>query len=314
MNLCPTTHGNTLDQRLAIDNKASAIMVVLCLIWSFQQIALKVVAADITPIMQIALRSSGAAVLVAALMRWRGERYDWSAWRAGVVVATLFALEFVLVGEALVHTSASHAIVFLYTAPIFAALGLHWKLPAERLSKLQWAGITLAFAGVATAFFGKENTGGAVGTTLFGDFLALLSAICWGATTVAIRTTRLSQTLPTQTLLYQLVGASLILLGVAAATDTTAVHLTPTVVASLLFQTVVVSFISFLTWFWLLRNYLASRLGVFSFMTPVFGVALGVLVLDEPIETQFVIGTGMVLCGIFIVSAQSALTGMWSKS
>jgi drug/metabolite transporter (DMT)-like permease len=91
------------------------------------------------------------------------------------------------------------------------------------------------------------------------------------------------------------------------------VHLTTTVAASLVFQTVVVSFISFLTWFWLLRNYLASRLGVFSFMTPVFGVVLGVLLLNEPIEARFVIGTGMVLCGIFIVSAQSVLVGMWSR-
>lgn len=302
-----------MDQRLAIDKKASTIMAVLCLIWSFQQIALKVVAADITPIMQIALRSSGAALLVAALMRWRGERFDWTAWRAGAVVATLFAVEFLLVGEALMHTSASHAIVFLYTAPIFAALGLHWKVPAERLSKLQWVGIALAFAGVAIAFFGKDSKVSGVSTTLYGDFLALLSAMSWGATTVAIRTTRLSQTLPTQTLLYQLVGASLILLGVAASTGTMTVHLTTTVAASLLFQTVVVSFISFLTWFWLLRNYLASRLGVFSFMTPVFGVVLGVLLLDEPIEARFVVGTGMVLFGIFIVSAQSALAGMWSK-
>lgn len=302
-----------MDQRLAIDNKASSIMVVLCLIWSFQQIALKAVSADITPILQIALRSTGAALLVAALMRWRAERFDWSAWRAGAVVATLFALEFILVGEALLHTSASHAVVFLYTAPIFAALGLHWKLPAERLSKLQWAGIALAFAGVATAFFGKDGGNNPAHVTLWGDFLALLSAMSWGATTVAIRTTRLSQTSPTQTLLYQLVGASVILLAVAAASGTLRVQFTPAVVASLLFQTIVVSFISFLTWFWLLRNYLASRLGVFSFMTPVFGVVLGAVLLHEPLEPRFVLGASMVLCGIVIVSAHALLTGLWPK-
>jgi 2-polyprenyl-6-methoxyphenol hydroxylase-like FAD-dependent oxidoreductase len=50
-----------VDHRQPIDNKASATMILLCLIWSFQQIALKAVAADITPIMQIALRSTGAA-------------------------------------------------------------------------------------------------------------------------------------------------------------------------------------------------------------------------------------------------------------
>jgi len=291
-------------------------MLLLCLIWSFQQIALKAVAADITPTMQIALRSAGAAVLVAALMRWRGERMDWTAWRPGAVVALLFALEFIFVGESLQRTSASHTVVFLYTAPLFAALGLHWKLPAERLTWLQWSGITLAFVGVATAFLGKDTPAahGPAVTSVLGDFLALLGAVAWGATTVAIRTTRLSQTAPTQTLLYQLLGAAVLLLMVAVLSGTCTLRFTPAVAASLLFQIVVVSFISFLTWFWLLRQYLASRLGVFSFLTPVFGVVLGVVLLDEPIELRFVLGAAMVLTGIVIVSAHSMLATLWKKA
>ena len=301
-----------MDHRHAIDTKASLIMLVLCLTWSLQQIALKAVAADITPILQIALRSSGAAVLVAALMRWRGEPLDWSAWRPGAIVAFLFAMEFVMVGEALLRTSASHTVVFLYTAPVFAALGLHWKIPAERLSRLQWGGIVLAFAGIATTFLGKvEDTSGA--TSLLGDFLALLGAVSWGATTVVIRSSRLSQTSPTQTLLYQLLGAALLLLAIAVATGTTRIHLTPAVAASLLFQTVVVSFISFLTWFWLLRNYLASRLGVFTFLTPVFGVVLGMLLLNEPLELRFVVGAAMVLTGIVVVSAHGLIASLWQR-
>jgi len=290
-------------------------MLLLCFVWGFQQIALKAVAADITPMMQIALRSAGAAVLVAALMRWRGERFDWSAWRPGAVVAGLFALEFVFVGEALLQTSASHTVVFLYTAPVFAALGLHWKLPAERLNGVQWLGIALAFGGVATAFLGDDTllARGPAVTSVWGDFLALLAAVCWGATTVVIRTTRLSQTLPTQTLLYQLLGAAVVLLALAGLSGTYRVHFTPAVVASLLFQTVVVSFISFLAWFWLLRTYLASRLGVFSFMTPLFGVVLGVLLLDEPVALRFVLGACMVLVGIVVVSAHSLLAGWWAQ-
>lgn len=303
-----------MDQRHPIDTKASAIMLLLCFVWGFQPITLKAVAADISPIMHIALRSAGAALLVAALMRWRGERFDWTAWRPGILVAMLFALEFVLVGEALVHTSASHTVVFLYSAPVFAALGLHWKLPAERLNTLQWLGIALAFAGVATAFLGRDAQpgGGPVHTSLWGDFLAVLAAAFWGATTVAIRTSRLSQTPPTQTLLYQLLGAAVLLLVFAAVSGRFSVHFTPAVVASLVFQTVVVSFISFLAWFWLLRHYLASRLGVFSFLTPIFGVVLGVLLLNEPIALRFVVGALMVLAGVVVVSAHNLITGWWS--
>jgi drug/metabolite transporter (DMT)-like permease len=71
----------------------------------------------------------------------------------------------------------------------------------------------------------------------------------------------------------------------------------------------VVSFASYLTWFWLLRHYLASRLGVFSFLTPLFGVAFGVWLLDEPLEPSFLVGAILVCAGIVLVSGYG-----WIKS
>ena len=52
-------------------------------------------------------------------------------------------------------------VVFLYTAPIFAALGLHWWLPVERLAPLQWAGIALAFTGIGGVFPARQPGRGA---------------------------------------------------------------------------------------------------------------------------------------------------------
>ena len=68
------------------------------------------------------------------------------------------------------------------------------------------------------------------------------------------------------------------------------------------FQTVVIAFASLLAWFALLRRYLASRLGVFSFMTPLFGVLMGAWLLGEPIEPGFLAGATLVLAGITLVS------------
>lgn len=298
-----------MDTRKALDAQASGLMVVLCLIWGLQQVALKGVAADIAPILQISLRSGIAALLVGILMLWRAEAISLEAWRPGLGVALLFALEYLMVGEALRHTSASRTVVFLYTAPIFAALGLHWKLSAERLGWIQWAGIALAFVGVATAFLGRgaQVPAGSAADMLWGDFLALMGGVAWGATTVVIRTSSLSRTPPALTLFYQLVGAFVLLLAAAIASGQSGINPTPLVLTSLLFQTLIVSFASFLAWFWLLRNYLASRLGVFSFLTPVFGVVLGALLLGEPLETRFVLGALQVLGGILVVSGHARL-------
>jgi drug/metabolite transporter (DMT)-like permease len=296
-----------MDSRKALDGQAIAWMVVLCMVWSLQQIVLKATAADIAPVMQIGLRSGAAAVLVGLVMLWRGERMRVSdgTWQPGMVVGLLFGLEFLLVAEGLRHTNASHMVVFLYTAPIFAALGLHWKLPAERLGVPQWAGIALAFGGLAYAFLGRSPTAATAASAsnvLWGDFLGLLGGVAWGATTVVVRCSKLAQAPATQTLLYQLVGAFVLLLAGAAVTGQTHVNLTPQVWASLAFHVVVVSFASFLVWFWLLRKYLASRLGVFSFLTPLFGIVFGAWLLNEPIEASFLLGAIPVLMGIILVS------------
>lgn len=292
-----------MDTRKALDGRAIGLMLVLCLVWGLQQVALKATASEIAPIFQIGLRSGVAAILVGLVMVARKERMELAlTWRAGLAVGLLFGVEFLLVGEGLRHTSASHMVVFLYTAPIFAALGLHWRLPAERLSTVQWLGIALAFGGLALAFFGRSTPyANAPSNMLWGDFLGLLAGAAWGATTVVVRCSRLAAAPATQTLLYQLLAAFVLLLGAAFATGQAHFKPTPTIWVSLLFHSVVVSFASFLLWFWLLRKYLASRLGVFSFMTPLFGMMLGAWLLQEPIEASFLIGAVPVLLGIVLV-------------
>ena len=308
-----------MELRKPLDNKATGLMLVLCLVWAMQQIALKATASDIAPVFQLALRSGGGLLLVALLMRWRGESMQIAGgpWRAGMLAGVLFSLEFLLVGEALRHTSAAHVVVFLYTAPVFAALGLHWRLPSERLGAMQWLGISLAFAGIVIAFFGGEAAATAVkpatGAMMWGDFLALLAGVLWGATTVVIRCSRLSAAPATQTLLYQLGVAFLLLSTVSVLSGQAYFHATPLVWASLAFQVLVVSFASFLAWFWLLRQYLASRLGVFTFLTPLLGIVLGAWLLDEAIETRFVLGAIPVLVGIVLVSAHAWVAQMLAR-
>ncbi|MEY2860709.1 MAG: hypothetical protein RL392_1167 [Pseudomonadota bacterium] len=306
-----------MDSRKALDGQAIVWMVVLCMVWSLQQIVLKATAADIAPVMQIGLRSGGAAVLVGLVMLWRGERMRVSdgTWQPGIVVGLLFGLEFLLVAEGLRHTNASHMVVFLYTAPIFAALGLQWKLPAERLGVPQWVGIALAFGGVAYAFLGRSPVTTAAANAsnvLWGDFLGLMGGVAWGATTVVVRCSKLAQAPATQTLLYQLIGAFVLLLAGAAVTGQTHINFTPQVWGSLVFHVLVVSFASFLVWFWLLRKYLASRLGVFSFLTPLFGIVFGAWLLNEPIEASFLLGALPVLMGIILVSSGSWVTQLFA--
>jgi drug/metabolite transporter (DMT)-like permease len=308
-----------MSTRKAIDGRAVFLMVCLCMTWGGQQVVLKGAAADIAPVLHLALRSGIAAILVFGFMRLRGGRIALAEghWRPGLLVGLFFALEFLLVGEGLRHTTASHMVVFLYTAPAFAALGLHWKLPAERLTFVQWGGLALAFGGIAVAFMVRSpalaGSVAAPANVLFGDFLGLLAGIFWAATTVTIRCSSLARASASETLLYQLVSAFVLLIAAAFLLGQTTFRNTPLAWGSLAFQSIIVSFVSFLIWFWLLRHYLASRLGVLSFMTPLFGVLFGVWLLREPLEPRFVAGAVMVLTGIFIVSGYGWLRSVFVR-
>lgn len=291
--------------RQALDAKASGIMFFLCILWGLQQVVIKLAAADIAPIMQMALRSGLSALLVFPLIKLAKGQSLWGRqyWFSGGLVALLFAAEFCLIGEALRFTSASHTVVLLYTAPIFVALGLHCKLPAERLTGLQWCGILTAFSGIVVTFLGRGASGAQdLSAMLWGDLLALGAGMLWASTTIAVRLSNLAEAPATQTLFYQLLGGFAFLLPMAFMLGQSAVHWTALTFGSLLFHAVLISFGSYLLWFWLLKHYLASRLGVFSFLTPLFGIAFGVLILNEPVESGFIAGTVMVMLGVIIVS------------
>ncbi|HET7824668.1 MAG TPA: DMT family transporter [Anaeromyxobacter sp.] len=297
--------------RRPIDAFAAGTMVLLCAIWGAQQVVIKLAAPDVAPLLQVTVRSGLSALLVAALELARARRLPVrrSTVRAGLAAGALFGVEFLFIGEGLRRTSASHMVVFLYTAPVFAALGLHLLVPGERLRRHQWGGVAVAFGGIAVAFLGGRAPGGA-GAALAGDVLAVLAGAAWGATTVVVRTTALSEAPATETLFWQLATGFALLLAASLALGAGAhAALTPVAVASLVFQGVVVSFASYLAWFWLLRRYLATRLSVFSFLTPIFGVAFGVLVLGEPVTPAFGLGAVLVLAGITIVSGAGRARG-----
>ncbi|MFM9269757.1 DMT family transporter [Halomonas elongata] len=290
--------------RRHLDMQASALMVLFCLALGFQQVAIKMVATDISPLAQIALRSSLAALLVGALVYQQGIRAgDLRAHLGpGILVGLGFAAEFVFVAWGLNYTLASHMSVFLYTAPVFAALGLHLLVPGERLTRRQWMGVGLAFAGMVLAMAPATDIENA-GDILRGDLLGLLAGLAWAATTLVIRRSPLSEAPPVQTLFYQLAFTGLLLLPVTALLgDLGRIQATGAVVASLAFQTLVISLAALLLWFALLRRYFASQLGIFSFLSPVFGVLFGALLLGEPLTINFLAGGVALLAGLLVVT------------
>ena len=278
---------------------AFGLMVLLCAIWGMQQVAIKLAAAGISPILQAGLRSGVAAVLVFAWARWRGislSAKDGSL-RPGLFAGLLFALEFVFIFVGIDHTTVSRMVVFLYTAPCFTVLGLHFFVPGERMGWKQAAGVLLAFAGLLGLAFLPAS-----GPPL-GDAFGVLAALFWAATTVLIRATALARVTATKVLLYQLVVSAALMFPLSWLVGERGITaLSASTLWAMAYQIVMVAFVSYLAWFWLLTRYLAGRLLVFSFLTPLFGVWFGMLLLGDLPSLHFFIAAGMVVGGIVLVN------------
>lgn len=302
----------TVAPRSHVDAAAIATVVVLCALWGLQQVAIKVaVAHGLPPVLQAGLRSLVAASCVFGWIGLRDGRRGLAALVSrdtlvpGVLIAALFALEFLLLFPGLSLTTASRGVVFLYTAPFFTALGAHLLLPGERMSLRQAAGLLIAFGGVAATFAEGLFSGGG---SLRGDLMCLAGGAMWGATTVAVKVSPALARAPSSKLLFlQLAGsAPLLLLGGWVLGERIVLpDVAPIAWAGLFYQTIVVASISYMVWFRLILNYPAGRIAGFTFLTPLFGILAGALLLGEHASPALLVGLVAIGVGMRLVNSRA---------
>jgi drug/metabolite transporter (DMT)-like permease len=287
---------------------AVSLLLACCLFWGFQQVLVKATIPELPPIFQAALRFAGATVLLWLWCWWRRIPLfgrDGSLF-TGILAGALFALEFACLYAGLQFSAASRLTVFLYTSPFWVAVLLPLFVPSEKIRPLQWLGLALAFAAVVFAL--RDGWGSASAVDQWrGDLLALAAGMFWGLTTVVIRGTQLTRVSPEKLLFYQ-VGISAIALPVlsGALGEQWVWNFSAFSTASLLAQTVVGAFASYLAWMWMLGRYPATKISAFVFLTPVFALLFGALWLHEPVTLNLILALVMVAAGIVLVNRKPA--------
>jgi len=291
-----------------LDGLAIGLLLGCSLFWGFQQVLVKATIPEVPAVFQAALRFAGATALLGLWCRWRGVKLfarDGSL-KAGLLAGALFAAEFACMYSGLQFTSASRLTVFVYTAPFWVAGLLPLLVSTERLRPLQWLGLTCAFAAVVFALREGFATG-VPGQQWLGDVLALAAGMFWGLTTVVIRSSALARVSAEKLLFYQVAVSTAalpplsLLLGERWVWTWSAFAGT-----SLLLQTVVGAFASFLAWMWMLGRYPATKISVFVFLTPLFALLFGALWLGEPVTSSLLAALALVAAGIVLVNRKPA--------
>jgi drug/metabolite transporter (DMT)-like permease len=281
---------------------AVAMMLMLCLSWGFNQIAVKLVLPDVPPMLQATIRSAGALPVLLLIAWLRGVKLFQrdNTLVPGLFAGLMFGLEFVLIYHGLLLTSALRAVVFLYTAPCFVALGSYQFL-GERLRASQWGGLGLSFAGVALAIGVPQADVDA--RVLLGDLMIVGGGALWAATTLVVKATTLLKVAPEKALGYQVATSIPILAAAAWISGERLTHVPGPLALSLLaYQAFWVVGLTFLLWFALVKTYSASKLSAFTFITPLFGVIASYFIMHDRLSLAFGAAALLVIAGLYLVN------------
>jgi drug/metabolite transporter (DMT)-like permease len=291
----------------AVTLNAALIQVLLCAVWGLGQVGIKAVGTDISPFFHAGIRSAGASLVLLVWILYKRPQVFKSdrTLGLGLVIGLLFGLEFVFLFKGLTLTSASRGTLMIYTSTFFVAIGAHFFVPNDKLTKQKVAGLALAFIGVVIAI-GPQAIAASnknANSALLGDIMCLIAAFFWGATTVVVKATRLRSALPEKNLIYQIGVSSVVLLIAAMLFDEKGItNPTPLLWGVLGYGIFVVASASYLAWFWLVSKYKASTLHTFTFLTPLFAILLGALLIGEPLSVSLLASAALIAAGIVLVN------------
>ena len=271
------------------------------MLWGFNAVSIKVSNAGIAPVFSAGIRSVIAVIALAIWMRVKKVPLFPSNLSDGMVIGLLFGGEFACLYASLLYTTASSAWILLYATPFFHAVGAHFFLRGDRLTVYKTTGLILAFIGIIVLL--SKHLGVPSWVGLVGDLLAFAAAALWALTTIYIKRRLVGSVSFHNTLFYQTIFSIPILFLISFLMKETPIdHLDGVIVLSVVFQGVVVAFISYLLWFYLVHEYPVSRLSAFTFLTPVFATISCMVFLHEPLTWKLSVSLILVSLGIYVVN------------
>ncbi len=301
----------------AFPPRVVAATVLWCAVVGSGTVATKIANAGISPVFQAGLRSLIATLLVLGYCGLRRKHFNFfdASLVPGIAAGLMFGMEFWMLFEGLNHTTVVRAVLFLYTAPFFVAPLAHWLLPNDKISRVKLFGLIVAFIGVVLAFADRLLPSGGMNSTVLGysavaqpstlkgDLLCIGAALFWGLSTIIVKGTRLRSEPPEKNLIYQLATSAVMLLVVAWLIGEQGIFApSPKVWLGFAYQTVVVASAGYLVWFMLIAKYSASTMHAFAFLSPIFGVIAGTLMLGEPLGWNLLAALVMVALGLWLVN------------
>jgi drug/metabolite transporter (DMT)-like permease len=275
-------------------------------IWGGTFVAGKIVVATLSPLMGSFARYviACAALLVAAFVLEGGlPRLTGRQWLGTLVLGALgvFAYNLFFMG-ALVKLPASRAALIIALNPAIT-IAISALALGEKLSVRRWLGVAIALLGVAIVVTrGELGTLGS-GSVGMGEVLMFAAVVSWALYTIGGRRV-MGGLSPLAATSYAALWGTL-LLGLFAAPEfgsLSAARFDWRMVVSLIYLGVLGTALAFVWYYMSVKKLGASVTSIFNNLVPVFGVAISVLLLGEPLLWSMLVGGAVTIFGVLLVS------------
>lgn len=284
-----------------LDLRGLLWLIFIIFLWGGGFVATKVALDDMPPFLLAGVRFAISSLIVAIcgiltkekLMPQRNEVFPL------LIVAVLFSAQICTFNLGMKYTLAGRSSILMSMNPIFVTVLAHFFIPNDRLNIKKIIGLALAFFGMLVVFRDKINVSQ---TRVIGDIVMIISAFL--VSTMTIITKRIVQNINTYKLLFWEMLIGLIpFFGLSFIfEDFSWDNININLIISTLYMALIISGFTFILWTLLLKRYSASKLSVFIFIMPIFGIGLSAIMLHDPITAYLVIGTILIAAGIYIVN------------
>ena len=293
-----------MQKKTKIDAFGAIALISFSLLLGINHVVIKIVNLGLNPIFFAGIRSFIAFIFIIIWMKLLNKpivfnsKYTKISFIAGII----FALEFLFLFLALDFTTVSRNSIIYYSMPLWLTILLFFTKNNEKISFLKFLGLILAFIGVVLSVTNFKINLILNSPNLIGDILAFLAALFWALLIIIAKNSSFSKVSPEMQLLWMVMVSGPILTIFSLFIEDPIRNFQLIHIWGILFQSIIVVAGGFLFWLWLLSKYPASGVASFSFLTPIFTIFFGWLILGEVMTFDFIIAAFLVISGLILIN------------
>ena len=293
-----------MQKKAKIDAFGAIALISFSLLLGINHVVIKIVNVGLNPIFFAGIRSFIAFIFIIIWMRLVNKPivFKRENIKISFIAGVIFALEFLFLFLALDFTTVSRNSIIYYSMPLWLTILLFFTKNNEKISLLKLVGLILAFIGVVISITNFKIDLILNSQNLIGDILAFLAALFWAILIIIAKNSSFSKVSPEMQLLWMVMVSGPILTIFSLFIEDPIRNFQLIHIWGILFQSIIVVAGGFLFWLWLLSKYPASGVASFSFLTPIFTIFFGWLILSEVLTIDFLIAAFLVISGLILIN------------